>query len=414
MAENSKISWTTHTFNPWRGCSKVSAGCANCYADTLSKRNPGTLGVWGPNGTRVVASESMWRQPLKWDREAKKVFDFYNCGGGKDKPPYQRPRVFCASLADVFEDWQGPIRQASSLAHFGQDVCVCHECGKWMPFTSYCDCSGTRTDRLPRRLTMHDVRRRLFRLIHDTPNLDWLLLTKRPENITRFIADVMNFAWGVPQVESPFAVWMEGWLTHLKKPRNVWIGTSVENQATADERIPHLLQVPAAVRFLSMEPLLGPVDLTRIVTKPSTPQQRERGKPDVSFDAIGRGWFGGAGDPARIGWVICGGESGPGARPLHPDWARSLRDQCQAAGVPFHFKQWGEWWPFDDQSKADQDAVRGCDVMHFDPLDVVGSGWYSGWASSQYGWQHVARVGKAAAGRMLDGQTWDELPTPGN
>ncbi|MBK7363141.1 MAG: DUF5131 family protein [Micavibrio sp.] len=112
MAENTKIQWATHTFNPWRGCTKVAAGCANCYADAQSKRNPGTLGVWGPHGTRVLASAAMWRQPVKWDHEAGRTRDRWPYGGGRNKGEYVRPRVFCASLADVFEDWKGSVRDS--------------------------------------------------------------------------------------------------------------------------------------------------------------------------------------------------------------------------------------------------------------------------------------------------------------
>ena len=190
MAENSAIEWTRHTFNPWRGCTKVSAGCANCYAETMSGRNPKTLGVWGPNGTRVVASEAMWREPVKWDRAAKAAGE--------------RHRVFCASLADVFEDWQGPMMDSQ-----GERV----------------------TTQVPgfavRLMTMQDVRIRLWKLILATPHLDWLLLTKRPQNIATMLRDVWfqidSARDSDPRNARPF-----------EAPSNVWLGTSVENQATAD------------------------------------------------------------------------------------------------------------------------------------------------------------------------------------
>lgn len=327
MAEDSKIEWTHSTFNPWRGCTKVSAGCANCYAETLSARNPGTLGVWGPKGTRVVASEAMWREPVKWDRKAKAAG--------------VRHRVFCASLADVFEDWSGPMVDSggNKLWATGSDALP------WMPGTG---------DKPPRReidpLTMRDVRARLFRLIDATPNLDWLILTKRPQNIVRMMEDHM------------FGVHDDG---RLAIPQNVWVGTSVENQQAADERIPHLLRVPAAVRFLSCEPLLGSVDLTRIwmgdksgFWNPFTGKLTCR----ITLNAGGEAW-GETEEPitGTINWVIVGGESGPGARPMHLDWARSLRDQCKEAGVAFHFKQ-------------------------------------------------VGGVDRKSAGRTLDGRTWDEFP----
>lgn len=241
MAESSKIQWTHATFNPWRGCTKVSEGCAHCYAEQMSGRNPAVLGTWGPNGARVVAAESYWRGPLRWDAEAVLAGE--------------RRRVFCASLADVFEGWDT------------------------MPESA--------------REPVRAARVRLFHLIHETPNLDWLLLTKRPENVRRFC-------------DQPGRSWSE------YTPPNVWIGTSVENQARLEERAPHLLRVPARVRFLSAEPLLGPLDL----------------RPFIG--------------PGYVQWVIVGGESGPGARPFDPHWARIIVDQCKDAGVPVFVKQLGE------------------------------------------------------------------------
>jgi protein gp37 len=338
MAENTKIEWCHHTFNAWRGCTKVSAGCANCYAETLSHRNPGTLGVWGPNGTRVVAADSAWREPVKWNKAAAKAGE--------------RHRVFCASLADVFEDWQGLMTNSNgSTATTSPAV-------PWMAVARPTDFHGNpvEPDRQPnpdvRPLTMDDVRSRLFALIDATPNLDWLLLTKRPERVLH---------WLPPH-----------WRT-AGFPRNVWLGTSVENQQAADERIPHLLRVPAAVRFLSMEPLLGPVDLRRFLPNLHT------GFP--------RG--------PRVGWGIVGGESGHGARPMHPRWARSLRDQCQAAGVPFFFKQWGEY--------ATSTMVPADRVL-------VGKRWEEGMPDGEADEVVMYRVGKKAAGRLLDGREWNELP----
>jgi protein gp37 len=152
-------------------------------------------------------------------------------------------------------------------------------------------------------------------------------------------------------------------------PRNAWFGTSVEDQAAANARIPHLLRVPAAVRFLSCEPLLGPVDLARIPVEGGAVCALRGARPAYP----------------SVDWVIVGGESGHGARPMHPDWARSLRDQCQAAGVAFLFKQWGEYWP------AGRSIVEGKDMVLF-------------------GDEPMYRVGKHVAGRMLDGRTWDEYP----
>lgn len=303
----SNIEWTTYTFNPWRGCTKVSDGCKNCYAETLSKRNPKVLGEWGPNGTRVVAIESYWKQPLRWNEEAKAVGE--------------RRRVFCASLADVFED----------------------------------------------RPELHAPRERLFELIDSTPDLDWLLLTKRPQNIKKLWP---SFGWYDDQFRWP----------------NIWIGTSVENQEQANKRIPELLKVPAAIRFLSCEPLLGRVELSNLSGWETRDAVKWLGKPILTPP-------GGDG----IHWVIVGGESGSGARPLHPFWALSLRDQCNAAGVNFFFKQWGEFVCARQVPLEIMNDVASCPgaVLH----------------NIERGSQTVVyRAGKKAAGRLLDGREWNEVP----
>ncbi len=283
--ENSAIEWTTHTFNPWRGCTKVSAGCANCYADTLAKRNPGVLGVWGPQGTRVVASEAKWAEPVKWNAIAELANDMANDEGVREKYleaaaahlAKPRPRVFCASMADVFEEWLG-----SMVTPKGQPL---HKSHPTLPLTQL--------------VRMDDIRTRLFDLIDSTPSLDWLLLTKRPQNVMPTLHGMSMLSGGSGAAEN----WLHGGL-----PQNVWIGTSVEDRK-AKPRIDALRTIPAAVRFLSVEPLLeglGELDLT------------------------------------GIHWVIVGGESGHGARSMDPSWARSIRDQCQSAKVAFFMKQMGQ------------------------------------------------------------------------
>lgn len=264
--KNSKIEWTDHTFNPWIGCTKVSPGCANCYAASLDHR--WGHDSWGPGKPRRRTSAANWKQPLKWDREAARERDAYQQAardGMVDElnlTEPRRPRVFCASLADWLDD-EVPIAWLADLLD----------------------------------------------LIRRTPNLDWLLLTKRPQNWYKRVS----------AVDSEFA---ESWIDCIDMPErgdippNIWVGTTVEDQARADERIPHLLRIPARVRFLSCEPLLGPVDFSRI--------------PPVMEETI-----------PGIGWVICGGESGPKARPIDLAWARSLKDQCEASGVPFFMKQLG-------------------------------------------------------------------------
>lgn len=229
----------------------------------------------------------------------------------------------------------------------------------------------------------------LFEVIAEHPELDFLLLTKRPEN-------VLGVAYRHDDCDTPGYNWT--W------PDNLWIGTSVEDQKTADERIPELLKIPAAVRFLSCEPLLGWVDLTRTIWPVSTARGAPTVQgflPDKNEPDDWRYWIKRYG----IHWVICGGESGPNARPMHPDWAMSLRDQCEAANVPFYFNGWGEWAP--DES-LDPNGAH---------LKVISSD--REYLNSQGSWEPVYqspsarvmnRVGKARAGQLLDGREWSEFP----
>ena len=280
MGKDSSIEWTDHTFNPWWGCSKVSPGWVNCYAETWARR-VGTA-VWGKDADRRFFGEKHWDEPVKW-----------NAAAALEE---KRKRVFCASMADVFE-----LRS---------------DLDKW--------------------------REKLWELIDETPWLDWLLLTKRPENI---------------EVKSP---WTKDW------PNNVWLGTTVEDQTRASERLPVLLQFPAKRRFLSCEPLLGPIDL-----RAWTSNRPKNLQP--------------------IDWVIAGGESGANARVMLPGWARTLRDQCQQAKIPFHFKQWGHWAPVSAPTKENSTVLKFWD-------DVLRTNIY------------MEAKGKKIAGRRLDGTTWDELP----
>lgn len=281
MGKNSSIEWTDHTFNPWWGCSKVSSGCVNCYAETWARRVGAA--VWGKDADRRMFSEKHWNEPVKWNAAA--------ASEGK------RKRVFCASMADVFEA----------------------------------------------RTELNSQREKLWLLIKSTPWLDWLLLTKRPQNISRMIP------------------WGNDW------PENVWLGTTVEDQQCANERLPHLLQHPAKRRFLSCEPLVDVVDLSQWITK----------RPKSLH---------------QIDWVIAGGESGAKARPMFPGWARQLRDQCNTAGIPFNFKQWGHWSPVQAKKATLSSAVK----QFWD--NVTGEEVF------------MEAKGKKESGRRLDGVTWDELP----
>lgn len=331
MAET-KIEWADYTFNPWIGCQKVAPGCTHCYAESFAKRY--NKAAWGPNGTRVKTSEANWRLPLKWNRYA---VDPVASAMRSDFP--RRPRVFCASLADVFEDWHGEIRGANKgILH------RCDRCHSDWPFKEL-HARGAECDRdcggLCHSLTMDDLRRDLFALIDATPNLDWLLLTKRPENVRRM--------WQPP--DPPIPEYSQG--RSFYRP-NVWLGTSVSDQATADKAIPELLKLRdlAPVLFLSIEPLLRPVRLTSSAIIPACGDH-----PDLEGYMVGRDDGESTLYPTRhealqksgIDWVIVGGESGPGARPCKLDWIRSIVSQCKTAGVPCFVKQLGSH-PFDERA----------------------------------------------------------------
>ncbi len=270
MGKNSSIEWTHHTFNPWWGCAKISPACENCYAEKWSKRTGDK--IWGVNTERRFFSENHWKEPLRWNKKA---------GNSKN-----RERVFCASMSDVFEKR--------------------NDLDKW--------------------------RKKLWYVIKETPNLDWLLLTKRAHNIDELTP------------------WNDNW------PTNVWLGVTVENQKIADERIPLLLKSKAKLHFISCEPLLGEIEISK--------------------------WLGNG----LLDWVIVGGESGGKARPTHADWIRSLKDQCVNTKVPFLFKQWGCWRPI---LKSDNGKHR---QLRIDEAETM------------------IRMSKKAAGRELDGKVWNEVP----
>lgn len=275
MAKDSAIGWTHHTFNPWWGCVKLSPACAHCYAETWARRVG--MDLWGGDAARRFFGDSHWREPLRWNAHAAR---------GRT-----RQRVFCASMADVFE---------------------------------------------PRK-DLDPWREKLWDLIKAMPHLDWLLLTKRRGHIKNV------YPWVLEQRE------------------NVWLGTTVENQRWANRRIERLASVQARVRFLSCEPFLSTIDLTP--------------------------WLG----EGLVNWVIAGGESGGAARPTHPNWIRSLRDQCEAYGVPFHFKQWGHWSPEANSERV----VRSVEVC-----DESGR------------LERLTCSSKKRSGRVLDGRTWDGYPQP--
>lgn len=331
MAEKTGIAWTDSTFNSWIGCSKTSPACDNCYAERewQDRRH---MVRWGPGAPRKRTSAKNWQLPVRWN--SREFVECPECGwrgeweeadkrngccpGCNHLPRLFTParrRVFCASLADVFDN-EVPDEWRSDL----------------------------------------------FDLIRRTPNLDWLLLTKRIGNVKRMMLRAGDY---------------------FEMPRNVWLGISVCNQTEADRDIPKLLAVPAAVRFLSVEPMLGPIDLTSI---PVSGSGHDEADPIITANVLMRKEA--SLRLPHIDWVICGGESGSKSRPLSPDWARLLRDQCRKAGVAFLFKQWGEWIPMLGQ-------VNSVPVKQ---KTTTPDGWVVGWA------------GAKMAGRLLDGREHNEFP----
>lgn len=375
----SKISWTDYTFNPWIGCTKVSEGCKNCYAERENGRFKWNPTGWGPLAGRNKTSDSNWALVRKWNREV--WWECSVCGArwadGKEMQgvcrhivsddysaaEHTRGRVFCASLADVFED---------------------------------------RPDLVAWRID-------LFSLIADCKNMDWMLLTKRPENVNRMILNATG--------ERP-----EDW---LHRNKHVWVGTSIENQAVAQGRLEALRDVYANVRFISCEPLIGELDLLNavkvldedwdelnaqddyepeelieeceaecdwinfgndLVVNPEYREWQRDREESVRYKALKR----------SVDWVIAGGESGPWARPMHVNWVRRLRDTCEMVDIPFHFKQWGEWIQEGQQADNPDYVWKTTTPEHT-------------WPDGEYSW----RIGKKAAGRVLDGEMWNGYPNCG-
>jgi protein gp37 len=356
MSEHTGIEWAHHTFNPWVGCTPVSAACDHCYAESWAKRT-GHPELW--NGERRRTTATNWQQPIKWNRQAAAAS--------------MRRRVF-PSLCDPFDN-QVPAR--------------------WR----------------------HDFWHR----IEQTPNLNWLLLTKRPQNIAKMLPDPTT---GV----NP---WGDGW-------PNVWFGVSAGNQEDANRNIPLLLATPARIHFVSLEPLLGPIDLrqwlhaygcgcgwggdnpldycnecgwrgnTPVIDGPSGDHVGdcpECKQPLSDYNACpecdghdGDGMSFGPNHLPKLDLVIVGGETGPKARPMHPDWPRDIRDQCQPAGVPFFFKRHGEWIGVPDLRRLPGGGGPGLGIFDHCPYDQN---------------HEAVRIGTRAAGRDLDDRTWDEMPEIG-
>lgn len=383
MADRSKIEWTNATWTPVKGCTRVSEGCRNCYAEIMAARFSRPW-QWGRGLARIVDTpqgrDHRWTGAVRFD-EAELL-----------KPlRWKKPRrIFVCSTSDLFQDGVPD---------------------EWID--------------------------RVFGVMAMCPQHTFQVLTKRPERMRRYC----NSLWaagehalahidGAPPEPWPFP--------------NVWLGTSAEDQTRADERIPHLLATPAAVRFLSCEPLLGPVDVRQwqhaygcgcgwggdspldfcrsCGWRGHAPGEigdaacQECGELIEDYNACPEceghdgdwGSFGPNSKP-RLDWLIVGGESGPGARPMHLEWARSIRDQCAAAGVPFFFKQWGEWLPVEGEGIGD-----GIVLWPADGRDLGQD--FSKWGKHPLRYmpgQEMWRVGKGRAGRLLDGAEHLAMPRHG-
>jgi protein gp37 len=319
MAETTAIEWARATWSPWEGCQKAGPGCDHCYAESMNRwLRKGEN--WGPGAPRREYSDKHWEKPLKWNDQA---------------------------------------------AAAGE---------QWRVFPSVCDPFD--------KAAPDGARDRFWLVVEATPNLTWLLLTKRIGNVLNMVPP----SWLKPG----------GW------PSNVWLGATIVNQEEADRDIPKLLATPATVRFLSMEPLLGPVDLSAALKPwPGYCQVCGAGltpRDATSCDACGSADHDEGYAVRRVlrpNWVIVGGESGHKARPMHPDWARGLRNQCEAAGVPFLFKQWGEWIPAGQPYPGQGDG-------EWAPIREFGY--------DEEGRTRLHRIGKKAAGRLLDGVEWNQFP----
>lgn len=373
MSDKTKIEWTDATWNPVTGCTMVSAGCTNCYAMQLAgtrlKHHPSRAGLTRLSGDRPVWTGEVrfnpqWlTQPLRW------------------RTPR---RIFVCAHGDLFHESVDP---------------------DWID--------------------------QIFAVMALAPQHTFQVLTKRPDRMCEYLwSDWAARArvW-VENMTLPGLSAQAGLAQHTLRrytaPRHcapldhVWLGTSVEDQATASARIPHLLATPAAVRFISAEPLLGSLDLRNLCPSDAGIETMwDEESADLnewgSMNVFSGPW-------PRLDWVICGGESGPDARPMHPDWARSLRDQCAAAGVAFHFKQWGEWAPCTlEGGELDiEDGAAYPDAGCSDPQHHRGDQPCLFWQDGEWTqWPFVVatpaigarRIGKSRAGRLLDGRTHDDLP----
>lgn len=397
MGENSTIGWTDHTFNPIRSCTWFSSGCKHCYAEQMSHRNPKTLGTWGPFGTRPVAVESYWRQLEQWNAAARLA--------GRRAP------VFCASLADLGEGEPGVSEDEYNrrLAEAGEDEDAFWAVQMWA--AEHEGREGPRASHLPV----------LERLAATTLGMVWiplLVLSKRPWNL---------LAWATRR---------GGW------PATWAAGATAENQEQLVARAKSLAEIPAPMRFLSVEPQLGPVVPWR--ADGTDPGQlvgpcahQERGVSSSSVHDPPEGW---AYSFPTVDWIIQGAESGGAARPMHPAWALDLRDHCAQAEVPFFFKQWGSHRPltsatsfhslmyYAGDASAWRQESKDVVVVNYDGTVEKPAGPYEDWWNERLdrwtdeqgkledqGLEHrqawvMQRADKRATGNELDGKIYEQQP----
>jgi len=343
----SKIEWTEKTWNPITGCTPISEGCQNCYAERMAKRLAGRYGY--PADIPFMPGNFHFDkldEPLRWKKPS---------------------RIFVCSMGDLF-----------------------HEAVPFPLITDVFDvmCSW----RWPNKAAEREGDESLL----EDPGHTFIVLTKRPGRVLEW-RNWLGEQW---PGDTPVQVNLD---TEGHFGKHIWLGVTAENQQRADERVPILLQIPAAVRFVSVEPMLGPVDLWRymFLTGAST--------AGPFYDYAGKrvGGPGGIGGQAiteipskYINWVICGGETGPRARAMNPEWVRSLRNQCINAGVPFFFKQWGEWIPthLDWGAYTEQEFMPKSEIIKNHKTIYVSEG------------VPMSRVGKKKVGQLLDGREWNEYP----
>ncbi|TXI23046.1 MAG: phage Gp37/Gp68 family protein [Roseateles sp.] len=344
MAEATGIEWADSTFNAWTGCQAVSPGCDHCYA-----------AQWAARAGRDFAERKRtktWADPVRWN--SKRFMQCQACGWRGECAAEMIGCGACGSITHL-EDARRRV--------------FCNSLGDWLdikaPMPTFVD---------------------LLDLVRLTTNLDWLLLTKRIGAFKMRLGSALDYVLQKAPHRKELAHWIVSWLDGDQAPANVWVGITVVNQAEADRDIPKLIATPAATRFLSIEPMLGPISMRWLSAWPeNTPTTAQSSAGSTNhLDGL-----------RRLDWVICGGESTPHARPMRADWARSLRDQCAAAGVPFLFKQWGEWLP----------GSQTCDVGN--QMAAVGA------CTRGHRWDdgtHSWRVGKPVAGRLLDGVEHNNFP----